>query len=132
MAPYEEACRMLVAAERDLRALSGMTDPDVFVDEIFGFHAQQAAEKTLKAWLSLIDVDYPKTHDLSSIIDLLESRGCAVKSKDQLLRLNVYAVQYRYEVLDEVSKALDRSSVEDYLGALFKAVQFEIDFRAPR
>ena len=53
MAPSDEAHQMLAAATKDWRALAGMADPDVFADEIFGFHAQQAAEKALKAWLSL-------------------------------------------------------------------------------
>lgn len=33
-------------ADKDLAALAGMSDPTVFADEIFGFHAQQAADKT--------------------------------------------------------------------------------------
>lgn len=41
------------AGTKDLRALQGMSDPDVFADEVFGFHAQQAAEKALKAWLAV-------------------------------------------------------------------------------
>lgn len=45
MVNYEEAYLLLAAAGRDFRALQGMTDPGVFADEIFGFHAQQAAEK---------------------------------------------------------------------------------------
>lgn len=42
-------------AEKDHTALQGMLDTQIFADEIFGFHAQQAAEKALKAWLSLIE-----------------------------------------------------------------------------
>ena len=45
MAPSDEARQMLTAATKDWRALAGMTDPNVFADEIFGFHAQQATEK---------------------------------------------------------------------------------------
>lgn len=39
MEPSDEARRMLAAAAKDWRALAGMTDPDVFADEVFGFHA---------------------------------------------------------------------------------------------
>lgn len=49
MEASDESQRLLAAARRDFRALQGMSDPEVFVDEIFGFHAQQAVEKTLKA-----------------------------------------------------------------------------------
>lgn len=66
MASFEEACLLLAAANRDFRALRGMTDSSVFADEIFGFHAQQAAEKALKAWLAVLDVEYPRTHDAST------------------------------------------------------------------
>ena len=44
MSGPEEARTLLGAAERDLRALKGMTDTAIFDDEIVGFHAQQAAE----------------------------------------------------------------------------------------
>jgi HEPN domain-containing protein len=40
-------------ATKDLRALQGMLDNKTFADEVFGFHAQQIVEKSLKAWLSL-------------------------------------------------------------------------------
>jgi len=45
----EHAHALLEMARKDVRALTGMTDPEVFADEIFGFHAQQAIEKALKA-----------------------------------------------------------------------------------
>ena len=34
------------------------------------FHAQQSAEKYLKARLVEEDIDFPKTHDLATILDL--------------------------------------------------------------
>jgi len=47
--PKKQAKTLLHAAWRDLQALTGMLDAELFVDEIFGFHVQQAAEKALKA-----------------------------------------------------------------------------------
>jgi HEPN domain-containing protein len=48
----EATARMLRLARRDLRAVQGMLDNrEMFPDEIFGFHAQQAVEKAAKAWL---------------------------------------------------------------------------------
>jgi HEPN domain-containing protein len=39
-----------------------MQGNDLFADEIFGFHVQQAVEKTLKALLcTCADADYPMT-----------------------------------------------------------------------
>jgi hypothetical protein len=40
MSDLEEATTLLRAAHRDLQALAGMMDCEVFADEIFGFHVQ--------------------------------------------------------------------------------------------
>ncbi len=53
MRDIETARIVLAAAERDLRALGHMGDTTAFSVEVFGFHAQQAVEKSLKAWLSI-------------------------------------------------------------------------------
>ena len=45
----EQAVALMNAAESDLSALRGMRSNTDFADEIFGFHAQQAAEKSFKA-----------------------------------------------------------------------------------
>ena len=61
------------------------------------FHAQQSAEKYLKAFLTLHKIDPPRTHNL---IDLLSA--CVVRDRSfDLIRpalelLNVYAVDIRY------------------------------------
>ena len=65
MSDLEQAVELLKLAERDFRALKGMTDPEVFAEEIFGFVAQQAVEKSFKAWLALLGATYPFTHDLT-------------------------------------------------------------------
>ena len=52
MRDLDHALLMSRIALNDFKALKGMTDPAIFSDEIFGFHAQQAVEKALKAWLS--------------------------------------------------------------------------------
>jgi HEPN domain-containing protein len=55
MNDLEHAKLLLSMARKDLKALEGMQDARIFEDEIFGFHAQQAAEKALKSWLSAIE-----------------------------------------------------------------------------
>jgi hypothetical protein len=44
MSGIKQADAMLRMAQRDQKALSGMLDADVFADEIFCFHVQQAVE----------------------------------------------------------------------------------------
>ena len=54
MSDLDHARQMLAIAHRDLKALGGMLDSDIFAYEIFGFHAQQTAEKALKAWIAAL------------------------------------------------------------------------------
>ena len=57
MSDLDHAKSLLEMAMGDLNSLRGMVisastaNDGFFSDEIFGFHAQQAAEKCLKAWL---------------------------------------------------------------------------------
>ena len=53
---HEHARQLLGKAREDLDALKGMLAAngaysEAFSDGVFGFHAQQAAEKALKAWM---------------------------------------------------------------------------------
>ena len=53
MSVPDAAVTMQTMAGKDLAALRGMLDSTLFADEIFVFHAQQAVEKSLKAWIAL-------------------------------------------------------------------------------
>ena len=53
MSDIKQARALVEAVRRDLMALFGMVDEEIFANEIFGFHVQQAAEKLCKAWLAL-------------------------------------------------------------------------------
>jgi HEPN domain-containing protein len=48
MSATENARMLLVMAGKDFRAMVALADPGSVDDEIFGFHAQQAVEKSLK------------------------------------------------------------------------------------
>ena len=66
----ELAYEWLTRAENDLRVarfLLTMPDPP---PESVGFHAQQCAEKALKAYLTFHQVLFERRHDLSYLIDL--------------------------------------------------------------
>jgi HEPN domain-containing protein len=61
------------------------------------FHAQQSAEKYLKALLILKDVDFPKTHDLPTLNTLCNQNGILTGFDPQeLADLTKFAVQARY------------------------------------
>lgn len=110
----EHAEAILRMARKDFDALRGFIasdQPELFSDEVFGFHAQQAVEKTLKSWIAYIGKEYPKTHDLMSLIDVLADAGEDVQGLDELTELNPFAVQFRYEAFDEEDIPLDRPAI---------------------
>lgn len=72
-----------------------------------GFHLQQCVEKSLKAWLTLRDIDYPRTHDLNVLLGLLEDEGEDVSPYWALLELNPFAVLFRYELPGEAFPNFD-------------------------
>lgn len=119
----DEARYLLSAAHKDWRALAGMRDAAIFADEIFGFHAQQVVEKTLKAWLALHGVEYPRTHDLSLLLSLLCTHEPEANTYADLLEFTPYAVQFRYAAFDEVGELLAREAVIERVSALLRQVE---------
>ena len=99
MSDVERANEMLAAAERDIAALRIMLDPAQIADSIFGFHVQQAVEKSLKAWLVFLVDDFPFTHDLALLLELLGDHA-DVSAYEELIQYTPYAVQLRYDVFD--------------------------------
>jgi HEPN domain-containing protein len=118
----EHAHALLEMARKDARALAGMTDRETFADEIFGFHAQQATEKALKAWCARRGIEYPLTHDLSELIAMLREDGCDVDAFEDLLRFNAFAVLFRYEALEEEPPFFEREQVIKELDGLLTHV----------
>jgi len=61
------------------------------------FHAQQCAEKALKALLLLRQISYPRTHSIEVLLDILKLKGEHVpENVDETFILTEYAVQTRY------------------------------------
>ena len=111
MSDPEQVRELLEAAERDLSALRGMGDAGVFADEIFGFHVQQAVEKSFKAWLALLGEVYPLTHDLGDLLTLLIARDGGASRFEELIEYTSYAVRLRYVGAEPRGKPLDRGAI---------------------
>ena len=119
-----KCARALVkAAKLDLRALQGMTDKEAFPGEIAGFHAQQAAEKLLKAWIAAYGLVFPLTHDLGALLEILQGHERDAGRFHGLLGLNPFAVQFRYESISEGSEPLDRDGLIASIQALLGRVE---------
>ena len=81
----------LATARRELRA---RTAPNY---DAACFHAQQCAEKYLKALLQEAAIPFGKTHNLSLLLDLLKECHPGLELlRPTLAILNAYAVEYRY------------------------------------
>jgi HEPN domain-containing protein len=92
----EEAARLLRLARRDQAALQALLGaPGVGVAVAF-FHAQQAAEKALKAVMCLHALEYRRTHDLEELAGQLADAGHPPSVAESELRLlTPCAVEYR-------------------------------------
>jgi HEPN domain-containing protein len=112
-----------------LRALKGMLNREIFADEVFGFHVQQAAEKAIKAWLAAIGDIFPYTHDLGTLLQRLETHGCDVSQFWDLLEFTPYALQFRYDVLDTEDVSINRDQEIAKLDLLFAKVEAVINFK---
>jgi len=112
MSGLDHARGLLLMARKDFDAMRGMIGNPLFADEVFGFHAQQAIEKALKAWLATRSIDVPLTRDLSRLLGLLEEAGVDVSPFWPLVQYTVFAVQARYEAgLMESEAPIDRLAV---------------------
>ncbi len=60
------------------------------------FHAQQCAEKYLKALLTSQGIEFPRIHDLSELIALLAPDARIRLSVEEQRRLTLYATVTRY------------------------------------
>lgn len=93
-------------------------------DEVFGFHAQQAVEKALKAWLSSLGVSYPFSHSLGSLFGLIEDEiGAAdINPFMELRSLGPFAVQFRYTPYEDAEEELDKDGIVSDVDKLLRHV----------
>lgn len=87
---------LLHAASDVALAIAGQKEKGVLPHQIC-FHAQQAAEKALKAVLLHHKIEFPLTHDLTQLLGLLEEAGIPVPPDFSAVdTLTPYAVETRY------------------------------------
>jgi HEPN domain-containing protein len=91
--------RWVAAAEEDIEVAGVLLSQRRPYGASVCFHAQQCAEKYLKAFLVRHGVGFPKTHDIDILLDLAEpvDRELAEVCEDAD-ELTPYAVEVRYWV----------------------------------
>ena len=94
---HDLAQEWLIRAEHDLRVaryLLTMPNPP---PESIGFHAQQCAEKALKAYLVFHHITFERRHDLNYLIDLCAPLEPGIEQfRAPADELTPYAVEFRY------------------------------------
>ncbi len=102
MRPREQVKRDLVRqwlakADQDFRAANALLETPSPCYYPACFHAQQSAEKCLKALLTWHQVAFPKTHALELLLELLRSVDDAIALMlDECVALTPYGVEVRY------------------------------------
>ena len=87
----------IIKAEGDLKAAEHLlTLKDDCPTEVVCFHAQQGVEKYLKALLTLLDINFPKSHDLGELLKLLPQDKNIPLTIHEAEKLTDYAVSARY------------------------------------
>lgn len=117
---------LLHKAHQDEAVLAKLLSDEEIDDEIIGFHAQQAVEKLLKAWLAHLGLDYPKVHRLEALVDLLEANGKLLPDDlANLGHLTPFATAFRYEDLP-LTAAFDRAEALAWVQRLRAFVESQI------
>jgi HEPN domain-containing protein len=122
MKPPEVVRRELVAqwlarADEDLGVARHLLAEGLPYYVAIGFHAQQAAEKSLKAFLVARQVEFPKTHDIGRLLDLVATVDAALADAlSGAVQLTDYGVDVRYPGdlpqlgLDDARRAVEQAA----------------------
>ena len=87
----------LAKATNDMLNIQNNLSADSIPWDTVCFHAQQAAEKTLKAFLSYHSLPITRTHDLVALLSqAAEINAALVQLRASCQRLNYYAIGSRY------------------------------------
>jgi len=87
----------LAKAEVDYRTAQRLMRDQEPIREAIAFHCQQAAEKYLKAFLVRHQVEFPKTHNLEQLLDLMAPIAPELAaSLEESEVLSPYGVDIRY------------------------------------
>ena len=99
--------RWLAYADEDLRfAQHGLKLTTGVPYRLIAYHAQQCAEKCLKASLVLNGLDFPYTHNISRLLELCAEYAAWTEQIEDAEELTPYAITTRYpgeddEVIEE-------------------------------
>ena len=101
-APESDHEHWVAKAENDLLNIENNIGAGRVPWDTVCFHAQQVAEKYLKALLVRQRTPFPRTHDLEALLTLcLRERPALAFLREDCIRLTTYAVGVRYPLLPD-------------------------------
>ena len=112
---------LLDSAIQDIRGLRNMGNEQEFSDKLFGQHAQQAAELSLKALLAIAGQQYPLIHNISLLLRENLPFYPEVERFSGLAALTPFAGDIRYGASQ--SFRLDRSQLLAEVEDLYRFTQ---------
>ena len=96
---------LLRKARQDELVLERLLDDQEVDDDTLGFHAQQAVEKLLKAVLASRGVEYPRTHNLRVLVELLAKDSIQLPEElSQIARLTQFGTTFRYDAIQSAAE----------------------------
>ncbi|MEK7477552.1 MAG: HEPN domain-containing protein [Candidatus Coatesbacteria bacterium] len=118
MSKWPERGRILLEKARgDQQALASLAKDGSNHGWVLGFHAEQAVEKAIKAVLTAFGVEYPFTHDLLALVEVLRAGGIADPPEAESLgRLTPFGAAWRYEDPVDDTIAFDAAWAQDAVG----------------
>ena len=104
-------------AESDLAY--ALAKPKGVLPEHRCFHAQQAAEKAIKAVLVACGVDFRPTHSIAFLLRELKSRGIEIPAGiESATDLTTYATETRYPSIEEIPESRPDEEIRKARAAL--------------
>lgn len=87
-------------ARSDLALARAEVGEEVYLSALC-FHAQQAVEKSIKALLVLHNIDFPKTHSIERLTDMLPECVSKIDELMEAATLTAFATTFRYPGIEE-------------------------------
>ena len=114
-------------AERDAVAVQKMAPDSELADEVVGLHAQQAAEKYLKAVLAHRGITYRRVHSITYLLGLLEDHDVAPPPRGPALEAVSPWAPHRRDHPDTHAAALARQAAVVLVAGVQAWARAELD-----
>ncbi len=126
---HKETRRWLHFAWEDLTEAQAMLERGEFIPRHACWLAQQSAEKALKAILVLVEIEFPKKHDLDALRNMIPEGWQVKLDHPDLAELSEWAVEARYPGNWPEAVTSDAHSAVKQAQAVWESVRFDLDRR---